>query len=319
MLSVFISYSHRDEELRSELDKHLAGLRRSSAISSWYDGRIGPGEEIDDEIDTQLAAADIILLLVSADFLASDYCYDIEMKRAMKRHAEGTARVIPVILRPCDWQGAPFGELKAVPTDGKPIVDHVSHDQGFLEVAKAIRQVVDSQSSSTQLERDSAIGGASHPESVQQTSYSSNLKVKRTFTDHDRHAFLSESFEFIANYFETSLQELKAVNAHLATDFRRLDTRSFEAYIFIEGQERSRCGISLDSQFGWDNILFSSGGINTMHGYEELMSVDDDGYELFLKAMGMPLLGQLQRKDLTHLTREDAAEYYWSMLLERLK
>ena len=136
MASVFMSYSHTDEELRKELEKHLAGLRRQGVISSWHDRRIGPGEEIHGEISAHLDAADIILLLVSADFLASDYCYDVEMTRAMERHKQGTARVIPVILRPCDWQEAPFGSLKACPTDGKPVVKHTSLDDGFLEVAQ---------------------------------------------------------------------------------------------------------------------------------------------------------------------------------------
>ena len=307
-----------DMDLRDELEKHLSVLLRQDVISSWHDRCISPGDEIHNEIDAHLNAADIILLLVSVDFLASDYCYDIEMARAMERHTDGTARVIPVILRPCDWHGVPFGNLMATPPDGKPVVDHSSHDQGFLEVVKAIRQVVDSQRSSTQIERDSAIGGTSHPRPVQQISHSSNLRVKRTFTDHDRHAFLSESFEFIASYFEASLQELKIVNPHLTTDFRRLDARGFEAHIFTEGQERSRCGIWIDSQFGWDSMLFSSRGVNTMLGYEESISVDDDGYEPFLRAMGMPMLGQLQGKDLTHLTREEAAEYLWSLLIERL-
>lgn len=317
MSKLFISYSHKDADLRVELEKHLSILRRQEVISSWSDRCIRSGDKLHNEIDVHLDAADIILLLISVDFLASDYCYDIEMSRAMKRHEDGTARVIPVILRPCDWHGAPFGSLMATPPDGKPVVDHTSHDQGFLEVVKAIRRVVNSRGSSTQSEKDSVINDIDHSWPVQQTSHSSNLRVKRTFTDHERHAFLSESFEFIANYFETSLQELKVVNSHLASDFLRLDARGFEAHIFIEGQERSRCGVWLGNQFGWNNIHFSSEGVNTIHGCEELMSVDDDGYELFLKAMGMP--GRQQVNDLTRLERKDAAEYYWSLLLERLQ
>ena len=140
MASVFMSYSHTDEELRHELEKHLAGLRRQGVISTWHDRRIGPGEEIHGQISAQLDSAEIILFLVSADFLASDYCYDGEMLRAMERHDEGTARVIPVILRPCDWLGAPFDKLKAVPTDGKPVVKHATLDDGFVEVAQAVRE-----------------------------------------------------------------------------------------------------------------------------------------------------------------------------------
>ena len=136
MAHVFFSYSHADEELRNELEKHLAGLLRQRVITTWHDRRIGPGDELHDQIDEQLNAADIVLLLVSADFLASDYCYDVEMARAMERHEGGEARVIPVILRSCDWHGAPFGTLMAVPPDGKPVVKHATLDYNeFMSVS----------------------------------------------------------------------------------------------------------------------------------------------------------------------------------------
>ena len=109
MIRRFLSYSNQDEDLRNELEKHLAALRRDGVIDIWQDRRIGPGDEFDREISNQLESADIVLLLVSSDFLHSDYCYDIEMKRALERQTEGSARVIPVILRPCDWQKTLLG------------------------------------------------------------------------------------------------------------------------------------------------------------------------------------------------------------------
>ena len=108
-LELFYSYSHKDEELRDQLENHLAMLKREGVISGWHDRRISAGQEWDGEIDDHLNSVEIILLLVSSDFLASNYCYDIEVKRAMERHEAGEARVIPIILRPCDWQRAPFG------------------------------------------------------------------------------------------------------------------------------------------------------------------------------------------------------------------
>jgi hypothetical protein len=118
MVRLFLSYSHRDENLRNELEKHLAVLRRQGVIDVWHDRRIGPGDMIDHEISAQLEAANFVLLLVSPDFLHSDYCYDVEMTRAMERHAAGAAQIIPIILRPCDWHDAPFGKLNATPADG---------------------------------------------------------------------------------------------------------------------------------------------------------------------------------------------------------
>src|SRR5690606_32218635 len=95
--------------------------------------------EIDATIDAHIDSDEIILLLVSPDFLASDYCYDIEMTRALARHEAGAAKVIPVILRACDWHHAPFGKLLAVPRDGKPVTQWPDQDQAFLEVAQAVR------------------------------------------------------------------------------------------------------------------------------------------------------------------------------------
>src|SRR5215467_4123286 len=142
-VEVFFSYSHKDQRLRDQLEAHLKLLRKEGLISSWHDHKIGAGEEWKGQIDAHLNTAQIILLLVSSDFIASDYCYDIEMKRAMERHQLGEARIIPVILRPCDWHNARFGKLQALPKDGKPITTWQNHDSAFLDVARGIRKVVE--------------------------------------------------------------------------------------------------------------------------------------------------------------------------------
>ena len=119
MAQLFFSYSHKDEDLRDQLETHLAVLKRQGFIDAWHDRRITAGENVGQAISASLEAPDVILLLVSADFLASDYCYELEMTRAMARHDEGAAAVIPVILRPCDWHDTPLGKLLAAPRDGK--------------------------------------------------------------------------------------------------------------------------------------------------------------------------------------------------------
>ena len=140
-IKIFISYSHSDEMLLHELTKHLSLLRRQQVIEAWYDRDIAAGREWVGEIDEHLESADLILLLVSPDFLASDYCYDIELRRAMERHEVGEARVIPIILRPVDWAGAPFGKLQALPSDAKPITGWPNRDLAFLNVATGVRLV----------------------------------------------------------------------------------------------------------------------------------------------------------------------------------
>ena len=139
-VTVFFSYSHLDEDLRDELEKHLSVLKRSGIIETWHDRRIGAGEEFDSSISHYLENANIILLMISANFLASDYCYDIEMCRAIERHNAGEARVIPVILNACDWKHAPFGNLIAVPTDGHPVTNWSDQNEAFLDIVGAIRQ-----------------------------------------------------------------------------------------------------------------------------------------------------------------------------------
>jgi hypothetical protein len=144
-VDVFFSYSHRDEPLRDELSKHLKLLERQGFVKSWHDRRIAPGDEWRSAIDENLRAADIILLLISADFLASDYCFDVEMQTALERHERGEARVVPIILRPVDWRSSPFGKLKALPKDGKPVVTFASQDSAFEEIAAEIRRLIENE------------------------------------------------------------------------------------------------------------------------------------------------------------------------------
>lgn len=145
-VEVFISYSHTDEKLRDQLLIHLALLARQGIITSWHDRRITAGDEWSSEIDKHLDTAQVILFLVSADFLASDYCYGVEVKRAMERHEAGEARVIPIILRASNWGGAPFAKLQALPKDARPVTAYADRDKAFMEVAKGIKSVVEQQS-----------------------------------------------------------------------------------------------------------------------------------------------------------------------------
>jgi len=142
-IEVFFSYAHEDEELVKELRKHLSLLKRQSVIREWYDREITAGTDWKGQLDQHLNSSGVILLLVSAAFLASDYCYDVEMRRALERHDQGEARVIPVLLRKVDgWQGAPFGKLQSLPTDGKPVTSWNDRDEAFADVARGIRRAV---------------------------------------------------------------------------------------------------------------------------------------------------------------------------------
>jgi TIR domain len=143
-IEVFFSYSHRDEDLRNELADHLSLLERQGIITGWHDRRITSGTEWAGAIDEHLRTANIILLLISSAFLASDYCVDVEMRHAMARHEVGEARVIPIILRAVDdWTSAPFGKLQALPKDGCAVTSWSNRDEAFVDIARGIRSVAE--------------------------------------------------------------------------------------------------------------------------------------------------------------------------------
>lgn len=141
-LKVFISYAHEDETSREALGKHLRPLEREGLISLWHDRKITGGREWEGAIDSALEDADIVLLLVSADFVDSDYSHDVELRAALRMHEQGRARVVPVILRSVDWQRSPFARLNALPPDGQPIMEAEHPDQQFTAVAKGLRDIV---------------------------------------------------------------------------------------------------------------------------------------------------------------------------------
>jgi hypothetical protein len=139
---VFYSYSHKDERYRNRLGVSLSLLRREGAIEEWFDRRITAGDQWADEIAQQMDAAQLILLLVSPDFIASDYCYGKELTQAIERNNRGKAWVIPIIVRPCEFSGTPFAKLQALPTDAKPVTVWGNRDNAWLNVQQGISKAV---------------------------------------------------------------------------------------------------------------------------------------------------------------------------------
>lgn len=324
MVTVFFSYSHRDEDLRNELEIHLSALKRQGVIKTWHDRRIGAGKGLDKEIDSNLEGSDIILLLVSPYFIASDYCYDVEMKRAMQRHVAGQVRVIPVILHPCDWQQTPFGKLRATPTDGKPVSKFPNQHDAFLAVTKDIRaaaEEINKQRIGELRIEPTKINEASTSKTIKanmkETARSSNLRVKRDFTDIERSRFLSESFEYIVNFFDNSLDELEARAVGIETEFRRIDANHFVAKIYKKGKLVSQCKIwlSLDAS-SYGNIKYSSSSSIHDNSFNGSLNVGDDGYTLGLKPF---MFYQADYDEKKVLSKEGAAELFWSIIMEPLQ
>lgn len=319
MPSVFFSYSHADERLRDQIEKQLAMLKRQGVIETWHDRRIGPGEEIHGAIDARINTDEVILLLVSSDFLASDYCYDIEMKRAMERHEAGDAIVIPVILRACDWHPAPFGKLKAVPLDGKPITQWADLDDAFLQVAKAVREAagrlggkpshqttpVASVASSTILPTPQTVGPRS-----------SNLRVAKTFSQRDRDQFRLDTFEFIARFFENSLNELGHRNPGYEGVFRRVDANRFFATVYHDGKDVARGTVYIGSDTWGRGINYVQGETTASNSMNESLNIEADDQTLYLTSMGMASIGSSRDQK---LSQEGGAELFWSILIRPLQ
>lgn len=313
---VFVSYSHQDEELRDQLEVQLAMLKRQGLVDVWHDRRLLPGEHLDWTISEELDRSDIILLLVSPDFIASDYCYKIEKGRALERHREGTARLISVILRPCDWTHTDLRQYLVTPRDGKPITQWPDRDEAFLDVVRSIRRAIEDIGIAHQpkqthefIERMGVADGN------QELPRSSNLRLRKHFSKADEDRFLLESFEYADRFFEGSLQELEARNQGLETRHRRIDGNCFTAAIYHHGDKVSACTIRYGDIFG--GLTYADGDNASANSCNESLSVQKDDQKLFLRPLGMSHLGRGNRNDA--LSKEGAAEYLWSLLIRPIQ
>jgi hypothetical protein len=230
MAKAFISYSHRDEKALERLHTHLATLRREGKITTWYDREIIAGEEIDSAIASNLAESDIFLALVSPDFLDSNYCYEQEMAKALERHAEGTLRVIPVILEPCDWKSTPLGKLKALPKDGKAIYTWTNENIAYLDVVTGLRRMSLEQEKPKQ-------NGARENEAVPLSSKreTRRYRIKKEFDSIDRDDFRQKAFLTIQNFFSQSVRELNEIDdSKRRTEKRKLTDYGREIIVDVD-------------------------------------------------------------------------------------
>jgi hypothetical protein len=228
MVSLFFSYSHQDEQLRDQLERHLAMLKEQGLIEIWHDRRIVAGVDLDQIIDENLERSQIIVLLVSPDFLSSSYCYGVEVKKALELHHRGVCRVIPVILRPCDWLNSPLGKLRASPRDGKPVTTWTNTDEALLDVTRDIRAAVSVLVPASNRSRQTAAEPAVHvaPTLASNGPRSSNLRIRKEFSDVEKDRFGRDGFEYITRFFKNSLDELASRNTDIDAHFEQIDSRA---------------------------------------------------------------------------------------------
>jgi hypothetical protein len=320
---IFVSYSHEDEAMRARLEVHLKPLIREGLIDAWHDRRLLAGDNIDEGISEALESADIILFLVSPDFLASNYCIEREFKRALERQQAGLARAVAIILEPCDWMHPPLSQFLALPEDGIPISKWPIHNEAFLYVVKQIRLILETLPVSKGPASSSPAPVARVGIPFQPTHRSSNLAIHKQFRDDERGRFLNDSFVFIQNYFEQSLRELQARNNEITTEFRPLDADRFTAKIYRSGEEESACSIirSEGGLAGRWGITYQSGIAASRNTMEGSLSVADDGQALGFDKDGLNMLGmRMKVQDQANLlSQEGAAESLWARLIEPLQ
>lgn len=315
MSKLFFSYSHKDEELRDALETHLTMLKRERLIETVHDRRIVPGEPLDDAIDAYLEGADVILCLLSPDFIASEYCYSREMQRALERHQKGEAKVIPVILRHCDWEHTPLKGLLGTPRDNKPVKAWADIDEALKDVASSIRRAVESHTSPRQ--ETSAFEAREFnqftTEDVASRPRSGNLNLPKTITDKDRDDFAENAFEFIAEYFANSVDELNKRNQGVEARFKQLDARRFIGSAYKDGKKVSAITVYLGSGWGGRGISYNNsdeGETNSSNGSFTLPSRGDRiGFE-------QPFS---QRSEKGLIDREGVASEIWDAFLSPLR
>lgn len=184
-IKLFYCYAREDKILRDELELHLSGLKRYYHLINWHDREILPGEEWEKAIDAHLDTSHLILLLISPNFMASDYCYGKEMKRALERHREGNCCVIPILIRPVHLEKESFSNLQMLPTDAKAITRWPNRDEAFADTAKgisaAVKKVLDSLKTKEEwLEEGNGLRELNQPEKAL-NAYEQALRLDSTF------------------------------------------------------------------------------------------------------------------------------------------
>lgn len=278
-------------------------------MEAWFDREILAGDVLDDQIARELEAANLFLLLVSPDFIASDYCVEREMQRALERHDAKDARVVPIIVEPCDWASMqPLRRLKAVPRDGKAISEWANANTAYLNVVQELRRIIDAEERSTQ---DLA---TPEPTSTAPSIGIARYRVQKDFDEIDRAEFRDAAFATIKNYFRRAIEEIDAIDG-LRGRFVDRGATSFGSTVINSGRQRGIAHISVhcrNASFALGDIFFSfseNAPDNTANG---VFNVTSDEYEQFLTAT-MSVFGNTPDR----LSTDEAAVHLWDQFIEQ--
>ncbi len=281
-MKVFISYSHRDDEALNRLHTHLAPLRFEGLIDAWFDREILAGGNIDAEITKELESCDLFLMLVSPDFLASDYCVNREMKRALERHRDGAVHVVAIIIEPCDWFSLPIHELKVLPRDGKPISEWMNQNSAYLDVVQELRRIIETRRDTVSGTEHTPFSGGTMDTQPAAPSY----RIQKDFDEIDRSEFRETAFATIRDYFQQQIDLINTID-DLRGRFVSHGPSSFGCTIVNRARLRNQstahitihCG---NGRMGLGDISYSFSENADSNIANGIFYIESDGYKQYL-------------------------------------
>ncbi|MCS3870691.1 hypothetical protein J3D55_003607 [Chryseobacterium ginsenosidimutans] len=276
-MKAFISYSHKDSNYLERLKVHLAQMKRDGLITEWTDEEIHAGGSLNNTISDALNSSELFLALLSPDYIASNYCYNKEFETAQRMQEVGEIIIVPIIIEPCDWKRTPFGNLKALPKDGKAVSEWTNANNAFLNVIDELRRLTTLSKSTVSLQN--------LPKSTAPEKMVRNYKVKKYFSEVDNYNFKETSYQEIKNYFQSSISELDSVE-NLQARFTNDGKGFFTCLVSNRANNQSsfltvQAGSDGQRHFGDLSYSFSEQVSTNSIQMGKVFKIDNDDYEQF--------------------------------------
>ncbi|MEO2082286.1 MAG: toll/interleukin-1 receptor domain-containing protein [Leeuwenhoekiella sp.] len=302
----FISYSHRDSNHLETLHKFLVQLKREGNLETWTDEVINAGSRLDTVISNSLEGADIFLALLSQDYISSDYCYEIEFKRAMELESKGQLIIVPIILEPCDWLNTPFSDFKALPKDGKAISMWASKEMAFMNVIQETRRLLEVQNTSNKVSSTQMSGRV--------------FKVERDFDSIEKLNEVKKGFDELKQLLEEYIQEINTIDDVKAM-VREQDNISFEALIVNRKKAiaESTLSICLPKERGIQTVFYMGSSeysiqVSIDEHTNKYFTLEHDKYNLYWKENFLMQNGE----NIERLAIKDIADSVFKDWLEKV-
>ncbi|WP_421935591.1 toll/interleukin-1 receptor domain-containing protein [Phenylobacterium sp.] len=307
--SAFISYSHADEKALDRLHKHLAVLQRDGSLAAWSDHEILAGSNLRHEIEAQLESSDLFIALVSPDYLASNYCYEVEFRRAQELAAAGKLRIAAIIIEPCDWLSTPLSEFLSLPKDGKPVSEWTNPNNAYLDVINQLRRL---------LQEKPKTAARAQVAPREPSGPARKVRLKRDFDAIDKAEFADRAYSAIREYFAAALSEIEQASEDIRTRMEDMGSDAFTCTLVNRARQRGgEVHITVHNRKGRDHFFGEISFVyerhaptNTSHGG---IRVEADEYQLYLvteRFMG-------SADEAIKYTPERAAEWLWNQFVER--